>query len=75
MSHHAELEGYGWEKEKKHFGFHPAAFLDDTANAILDCAPPRPGTRALGSCPRPARDADPKRVPGLCRHVRRAGHA
>ena len=29
-----------WAQEKAHFGIHPAQFIDDVANVMLDCARP-----------------------------------
>ena len=32
--------GISWEAERRHFGFYPAALLEDLTNVVLDCRPP-----------------------------------
>ena len=32
------MSGGTWAQEKAHFGLHPAQFIDDVANVMLDCA-------------------------------------
>ena len=33
----AAADRYDWQAEKDFYGFHPAGYVDDVANTLLDC--------------------------------------